>query len=83
MTCKSCEERREWMKQQYERAKARTVAAIKRITGADAEDSGAKHNTDSADSAQGPNHSGSTGAEQRTTATAKRTGRRSTKTEND
>ncbi|WP_151976605.1 hypothetical protein [Acinetobacter soli] len=83
MTCKSCEERREWMKQQYERAKARTVAAIKRITGADAEDSGAEHNTDSADSAQGSNHSGSTGAEQRTTATAKRTGRRSTKTEND
>ncbi|MCB8770162.1 hypothetical protein [Acinetobacter soli] len=64
MTCKSCEERREWMKQQYERAKARTVAAIKRITGADAEDSGAEHNTDSADSTQGSDHSGSSGAEQ-------------------
>ncbi|WP_288378681.1 hypothetical protein [uncultured Acinetobacter sp.] len=83
MTCKSCEERREWMKQQYERAKARTVAAIKRITGADAEDSGAEHNTDSADSEQEPDHSGSTGTEQRTTATAKRTGRRSTKIQND
>ncbi|WP_288384110.1 hypothetical protein [uncultured Acinetobacter sp.] len=83
MTCKSCEERREWMKQQYERAKARTVAAIKRITGADAEDSGAEHNTDSADSEQGSDHSGSTGAEQRTAATAKRTGRRSTKIQND
>lgn len=83
MTCKSCEERREWMKQQYERAKARTVAAIKRITEADAEDSGAEHNTDSADSEQGPDHSGSSGAEQRTTATAKRTGRGKTKVEND
>lgn len=83
MTCKSCEERREWMKQQYERAKARTVAAIKRITGTNAEDSRAEHNTDSADIAQGPDHSGSTGAEQRTTATAKRTGRGKAKVEND
>lgn len=83
MTCKSCEERREWMKQQYERAKARTAAAIKRITGTNAEDSGAEHNTDSADTAQGSDHSGSSGAEQRTTATAKRTRRRTTKIEND
>lgn len=66
-----------------EAAKARTVAAIKRITGADAEDSGAEHNTDPADSEQGSDHSGSTGAEQRTTATAKRTGRGKAKVEND
>ena len=77
MTCKSCEERREWIKQQYERAKERTAAAIKRITGADAEDSGAEHNTDSAD------NSGSTGTEQRTPVATKRTGRRTAKIEND
>ena len=82
MTCKSCEERREWIKQQYERAKERTAAAIKRITGADAEDSGAEHNTDSADSEQGSDNSGSTRTEQRTPVAAKRAGRRSTKVEN-
>ncbi len=83
MTCKSCEERREWIKQQYERAKERTAAAIKRITGVDADNSSAEHNTDSADSEQGSDNSGSTGTEQRTTATAKRTGRRTAKIEND
>jgi len=82
MTCKSCEERREWIKQQYERAKERTAAAIKRITGADAEDSGAEHNTDSADSEQGSDNSGSTRTEQRTPVTDKRTGRGKTKVEN-
>lgn len=64
MVCKSCEERREWIKQQYERAKERTAAAIKRITGADAEDSGAEHNTDSAGGTEGSGDTGSAGTEQ-------------------
>ena len=33
MTCKSCEERREWIKQQTERAKQRMQLCIERITG--------------------------------------------------
>ncbi|PZT87774.1 MAG: hypothetical protein DI627_05890 [Acinetobacter sp.] len=83
MVCKSCEERREWMRVQYERAKERTAKAINRIRGIADEDSGTEHNTDSADSEQGSDNSGSTGTEQRTTATAKRTGRRTAKIEND
>lgn len=33
MACKSCEERREWMRVQYERAKERMRLCIERLTG--------------------------------------------------
>jgi len=33
MTCASCEQRREWMKKQYERAKQRMQMCIERLTG--------------------------------------------------
>ena len=33
MTCKSCEARREWIKQQTERAKQRMQLCIERLTG--------------------------------------------------
>ena len=82
MVCKSCEERREWMRVQYERAKERTTKAINRIRGIADEDSGTEHNTDSANSKQGSDNTGSAGTEQRTTVATKRAGRRSTKVEN-
>ena len=82
MVCKSCEERREWMRVQYERAKERTIKAINRIRGIADKDSGTEHNTDSANSKQGSDNSDSTGTEQRTTVATKRAGRRSTKVEN-
>ena len=81
MVCKSCEERREWMRVQYERAKERTAKAINRIRGIADKDSGTEHNTDSADSEQGSDNSDSTGTEQRTTVATKRAGR-SAKVEN-
>jgi len=82
MVCKSCEERREWMRVQYERAKERTTKAINRIRGIADKDSGTEHSTDSADSKQGSDNSGSTGTEQRTTVATKRAGRGKTKVEN-
>ena len=82
MVCKSCEERREWMRVQYERAKERTTKAINRIRGIADKDSGTEHNTNSADSEQGSDNPDSTGTEQRTTVATKRAGRRSTKVEN-
>ena len=33
MTCASCEQRREWMKKQYERSKERMRLCIERLTG--------------------------------------------------
>ena len=33
MTCKSCEERREWIKQQTERARRRMQMCLQRLTG--------------------------------------------------
>ena len=36
MGCKSCEERRQWMKEQYERSKERMRLCIERLTGRDA-----------------------------------------------
>lgn len=81
MVCKSCEERREWMRVQYERAKERTAKAINRIRGIADQDSGTEHNTDSADSEQGSDHIGSTGTEQRTPVAAKRAGRGKAKVE--
>ena len=82
MGCKSCEERREWMRVQYERAKERTAKAINRIRGIADKDSGTEHNTDSADSEQGSDNPGGTGTEQRTPVTTKRAGRGKAKVEN-
>lgn len=82
MVCKSCEERREWMRVQYERARKRTAKAINRIRGIADKDSGTEHNTDSADSEQGPDNTGSTGTEQRTPDATKRTRDRTAKVEN-
>ncbi|KXZ72155.1 hypothetical protein [Acinetobacter venetianus] len=82
MACKSCEERREWMVKQIERARERTAAAINRIRGIADKDSGAEHNTDSADSEQGSDNLGSAGTEQRTPVATKRAGRGKTKVEN-
>lgn len=82
MVCKSCEERREWMRVQYERAKERKAQAIKRIRGIADKDSGTEHNTDSADSEQGSDNPSSTGTEQRTPVATKRTRVRTTKVEN-
>lgn len=81
MVCKSCEERREWMRVQYERAKERTAKAINRIRGVANHDSGTEHNTDSADSEQGSDNPSSTRTEQRTPLATKRTGRGKTKVE--
>ena len=83
MTCKSCEERREWMITQYERARERTAKAINRIRGIADKDIGTEHNTDSTDSKQGSDNPSSTGTEQRTPVATKRTGRRTAKIEND
>lgn len=82
MVCKSCEERREWMRVQYERAKERTAEAINRIRGIADKDSGTEHNTDSADSEQGSDNFGSTGTEQRTPVATHGTRVRTTKVEN-
>ena len=82
MVCKSCEERREWMRVQYERAKERTAKAINRIRGIADKDSGAEHNINSADSEQGSDNPSSTGTEQRTPVATKRAGRGETKVEN-
>ena len=79
MGCKSCEERREWMRVQYERAKERTAKAINRIRGIADKDSGTEHKTDSANSKQGSDNSDSTGTEQRTPVATKRAGRGKTK----
>lgn len=70
------------MRVQYERARKRTAKAINRIRGIADKDSGTEHNTDSADSEQRSDNSGSTGTEQRTTVATKRAGRRGTKVEN-
>lgn len=64
MACKGCEERREWIKQQFELFKERLQLRKKRNTTAAHSDSGAEHNTDSAGSAKGSSDIGSTGTEQ-------------------
>jgi len=53
MACKGCEERREWIKEQYELFKQRVRMLKQRSTRTTQQDSGAEHNTDSASSAQG------------------------------
>lgn len=78
MVCKSCEERREWMRVQYERAKERTAQKIaslrglaNKVIGAELGGNSTEHNTDSADSEQGSDNPSSTRTEQRTTVATK------------
>lgn len=56
MACKGCEERREWIKEQYEQFKQRVRMLKQRSVGIAQQDSRAEHNTDSAGSAQGPDN---------------------------
>lgn len=53
MACKGCEERREWIKEQYELFKQRLRMLKQRSVGTTQQDSRAEHNTYSAGSAQG------------------------------
>lgn len=71
MVCKSCEERREWMRVQYERAKERTAQKIanlrgltNKVIGAERSSDSTEHNADSADSEQGSDNPGSIGTKQ-------------------
>ncbi|MCZ6920630.1 hypothetical protein [Acinetobacter baumannii] len=64
MACKGCEERREWIKQQYQLFKERLQLRKQRNTTDAHSDSGAEHNTDPAGSEQGSGDTGSTGTEQ-------------------
>ncbi|NUG49668.1 hypothetical protein [Acinetobacter lactucae] len=56
MTCKGCEERREWIKEQYELFKQRVQLLKQRGAGTTQQDIRAEHNTDSTGSAQGPDN---------------------------
>ena len=47
MTCKGCEERREWIKQRTDEARQRANELIARLTGANDKASRAKQPTDS------------------------------------
>ncbi|CAP00378.1 hypothetical protein ABSDF1023 [Acinetobacter baumannii SDF] len=64
MACKGCEERREWIKQQYQLFKERLQLRKQRDTSTANPDSGAEYNTDSASSTKGSSDIGSTGTEQ-------------------
>lgn len=64
MECKGCEERRDWIKQQFELFKERLQLRKQRNTSASHTDSGAEHNTDSAGSTEGSGNTGSTRTEQ-------------------
>lgn len=88
MVCKSCEERREWMVKQIERARERTAQKIaslrglaNKVIGTELSSDSAEHNTDSASSEQGSDNLGSTGTEQRSHVATKRAGRGKTKVE--
>lgn len=63
MACRGCEERRDWIKQQYQLFKERLQLRKQRNTTTVVTDSGTEHNTDSADSEQGSDNTGSTGTE--------------------
>ena len=58
------------------------IRHLESIRGIADKDSGTEHNTDSADSEQGSDNTGSVGTEQRTTVATKRAGRGKTKVEN-
>ncbi|MDA3472028.1 hypothetical protein [Acinetobacter baumannii] len=64
MACRGCEERRDWIKQQFQLFKERLQLRKQRNTTAAHSDSGAEHNTDSAISTEGSGDTGSTGTEQ-------------------
>ncbi|MDS7929246.1 hypothetical protein RMB13_07105 [Acinetobacter sp. V102_4] len=64
MACKGCEERREWIKQQFELFKERLQLRKQRNTSTAHSDGGAEHSTDSAGGEQGSGNTGSTGTEQ-------------------
>lgn len=64
MACKGCEERRDWIKQQYQLFKERLQLRKQRNTSTVVTDRGAEHNTDSAISTEGSGDTGSTGTEQ-------------------
>ncbi|WP_396232785.1 hypothetical protein [Acinetobacter baumannii] len=64
MACKGCEERRDWIKQQYQLFKERLQLRKQRNTSAAHPNSRAEHNTDTAGSTEGSNNTGSTGTEQ-------------------
>lgn len=64
MACKGCEERREWIKQQFELFKGTLQLRKQRNTTVAHSDSGAEHNTDSAGSTERSSDTGSAGTEQ-------------------
>lgn len=64
MACKGCEERREWIKQQFELFKERLQLRKQRDTSTVVTDSGAEHNADSAGSTERSSDTGSAGTEQ-------------------
>lgn len=64
MACKGCEERREWIKQQFELFKERLQLRKQRNTSTVITGSRAEHNTDPASSTEGSGDTGSTGTEQ-------------------
>lgn len=63
MACKGCEERREWIKQQFQLFKERMQLRKQRNNSTAVTDSGAEYNTDSASGEQGSSDIGSTGTE--------------------
>lgn len=63
MACKGCEERRDWIKQQFQLFKERLQLRKQRNTSTAHSDSGAEHNTDPAISTEGSGDTGSTGTE--------------------
>ncbi|KQG37019.1 hypothetical protein APC39_15470 [Acinetobacter pittii] len=64
MACKGCEERRDWIKQQFQMFKERLQLRKQRDTSTVITDSGAEHNTDSAGGTEGSSDTGSIGTEQ-------------------
>lgn len=64
MACKGCEERRDWIKQQYQLFKERLQLRKQRNTTVAHSDSGTEHNTDSAGGTEGSGDIGSAGTEQ-------------------
>ena len=63
MACRGCEERRDWIKQQFQLFKERLQLRKQRNTTTVVTDSGAEHNTDPAISTEGSGDTGSTGTE--------------------
>ncbi|HHP8732597.1 hypothetical protein HA174_01130 [Acinetobacter baumannii] len=64
MACKGCEERRDWIKQQFQLFKERLQLRKQRNTTVAHSDSGAEHNIDSTSSTEGSDNPGGTRTEQ-------------------